>query len=284
PPDNLEFGTYNLTLTATSSDGVLTSSLPLSVSVIEPSGKISVLTTFTEVTAQAGAVLKYPITIKNQWSVNVLLYLSADAPKNWEVAFMSGDTSISSLSLASGQSIDLVVKVIPPSAVSIGNYTTTVKVASDDGKFSCTVDLKSKIVGSYALQITPSTYSTATTTGSSTSITARVTNTGLSPVSSVRLSVSAPSDYWEVTTTPNQISSLAPGESVTFSIAVKSPADSIAGDYIITMRAYSDQTSSDQVQVRVTLSASTSWIIYGVLVAVATIVALVVIFRKFGRR
>uniref|UniRef100_A0A7J3UYI4 Alpha-galactosidase NEW3 domain-containing protein n=1 Tax=Candidatus Methanosuratincola petrocarbonis (ex Vanwonterghem et al. 2016) TaxID=1867261 RepID=A0A7J3UYI4_9CREN len=284
PPDNAVLGTYNLTITAASSDGLLFSSLPLTISLVEPSGTISVLTTFKEVTVQAGAVLKYPITIKNQWNTDELLYLSADVPQNWAVAFMSGDTSISSLLLASGQSIDLVVKVTPPSTVAIGNYTTTIKVRSDDGKFSYALDLKSKIVGSYGLQLTPSTYNTATTTGSSTSITVRVTNTGLSPLSSLKLSVSPPSEYWEVTTTPSQISSLAPGESVTFSITIKSPADSVAGDYMITMRAYSDQTSSDQVQVRVTLSASASWTIYGVLVAVATMVVLVAIFKKFGRR
>lgn len=284
PPTNATIGRYDLKLIASSNDGILFSSLPLTVSLVEPSTRVSVLTTFTEVTAQAGSILKYPITIRNQGTSDVFLYLSGNAPQNWEVAFISGDTSISSLSLAGGQSINLVVTVTPPSTVSVGNYTTTIRVTSDDGKFSYVADLRSKIVGSYALQIMPSTYSTAATVGSSTSITVRVTNTGLSPITSVRLTASAPSDYWEVTASPNQISSLAPGQSATFSLTIQSPADSVAGDYMITMKAYSDQISSDQVQVRVTLNAATSWTIYATLVAVATIAALVVIFRKFGRR
>jgi uncharacterized membrane protein len=53
---------------------------------------------------------------------------------------------------------------------------------------------------------------------------------------------------------------------------------------MITLRAQSDQVNSNDVQLRVTTSAPTSWGFIGVGVALVVIVALVVMFRRFSRR
>ena len=77
---------------------------------------------------------------------------------------------------------------------------------------------------------------------------------------------------------------LKPGESCTFDVVVDTPEGTVSGDYMVTMLASSDQSESTQSQVRVTVSASTEWGIYGLAVAVILIAVLVLVFRKFKRR
>jgi uncharacterized membrane protein len=97
------------------------------------------------------------------------------------------------------------------------------------------------------------------------------------------LSAHAPKE-WDVSITPVQVASLAPRESSTFNITAKTPADTVAGDYIITLKALSDQVESEGTQLRATAQASTSWGLIGFGVAGVAIISLVTVFMKFKRR
>ena len=284
PPDGAPLGEYAFTLNVVSADGTVSASLALTTNTVAPEGKLSVLSTFTEVTTEAGKTLSYPITIKNGLSTDTtFLLLVLSEPQNWETVFLSEDTEVSRVLLTSGQSIDLVVQTTPPRSVEIGNYTTSIKVESDDGAVSQQIDLKAKIVGSFSLEITPTAYNARATTGETASFTVKVTNTGESAVTSLRLDTAAP-DGWEVSSTPLQVQSLAAGESTTFTLTLKSAADATAGDYMASVKASSDQIDTDEIQLRVTLDAPTSWVYAGVILAIIAIAAMVIIFRKFGRR
>ena len=124
---------------------------------------------------------------------------------------------------------------------------------------------------------------TSTTTGDSASFTAKVTNTGFTSVTGIGLNVAAPED-WELSINPIQVDMLKPQESFSFNVVAKTPENTVAGDYMITLTGSSDQVNSDQVQVRVTVATSTSWGLYGVGLAAVFIVALVLVFVKFKRR
>ena len=97
------------------------------------------------------------------------------------------------------------------------------------------------------------------------------------------LSARAPEE-WDASITQVQVALLAPRESSTFNIMAKTPADTIAGDYIITLKALSDQVESEETQLRVTAQASTSWGLICLGVAGVAIVSLVIVFMKFKRR
>ena len=97
------------------------------------------------------------------------------------------------------------------------------------------------------------------------------------------LSARAPEER-DVPMTPVQVASLAPRESSTFNITAKTPADTVAGDYIITLKALSDQVESEETQLRATAQASTSWGPIGFGVAGVAIRSLVTVFMKFKRR
>jgi len=156
-----------------------------------------------------------------------LLLLSVEPPADWKVVFKSGTLEVSMLYLVAGQSENLIIEATPPSTVNMGAYTIPVQVKSEIGAIYKEIELRATIVGSYALSLEPSTLLTSVTTGGSTIFTAKVTNTGYSSVTGVRVSVEAQSE-WESSITPIQVESLKPNEFFTFTLVVTTPGDTVA--------------------------------------------------------
>jgi len=283
-PEWAEAGkTYNLTVKAESSDGKVADLLPLSISLIGVKEEIRLAVKFLEVTVEAGRSLEYPITILNLGETNVSLYLSAEPPEDWKVTFKSGGLEISKIYLEAGSSESLVVEVNPPSTVSIGAYTIPIQLVSESGKVYAETKLRAKIIGSYRMALKSSTFMTSVTAGGSTSFTIRIGNTGHTPITSVRLNVELPKD-WESSVSPAQIGTLKPMESSVFNVEIKVPSNTVAGDYLITITGISDQTRTDPLQIRVTVTVPTSWGLIGLGLIAIMIVLLILAFLKFKRR
>jgi len=102
----------------------------------------------------------------------------------------------------------------------------------------------------------------------------------------VYLETAIPED-WEIAVTPSQVSTITPMASETFTLVVETPSDTVAGDYIITVQAMSDQAESElssDSDLRVTAKASTSWGLIGIGLAGIAIIGLVIAFTRFKRR
>jgi len=285
PPVTASIGEYGIVVKTESSDGNVTTFLPLNITLTEAGEEeIQIAATFLEVTVDAGEVVRFPITIINSGETDRPLLLSVvEYPTGWKVAFKSEDIEVSGLYLTAGESENLVVEVTPPSTANIGSYAVPVQVESEDGAIRIRLELKATIIGSYALSLEPSTLLTSATVGDSTTFTARITNAGQTPVTGLRLNVGAPQG-WDTSINPAQIESLKPRESFTFTIVVETPDDTVAGDYLLTLKGLSDQVESDEVQIRVTATAPTSWGLIGIGIAAVMVVALIVVFKKFRRR
>jgi uncharacterized repeat protein (TIGR01451 family) len=286
PPSTASPGKYGIVVKIESSDGRVTSFLPLSITVREPKKEeeIEVAATFREVTVEAGKAVKFPLTIINSGDTDRALLLSVEEyPTNWKVAFKSEDIEVSGIYLPAGKSANLVVEVTPPSTVSLGSYAIPVHVKSGDGAINIQLELKANIIGSYQLSLEASTLLTSVTVGGQTTFTAKIKNVGQTPVTSVRVNAIAP-EGWEASVTPVQVESLKPLESYTFTITVETPEDSVAGDYLLTLKGLSDQVESDSVSVRITVTTPTSWGVIGIGIAIVAIVALILAFVKFKRR
>ena len=258
-------------------------SLPLNVAFNEAEVNIKVVVKFQEVTVEAGKVIQYPLTITNPSDVDRPLLLSVEPPADWKVVFKSGALEVTNLYLLAGSSENLVVEATPPSAANFSAYQIPVQIKSESGDIYAEMNLKATIVGSYALSLEPSTLLTSVTTGSSVTFTAKITNTGYTPVTGLKVGVNVPSG-WDSSITPVQVEALNPSASYTFTLVATAPGDTVAGDYMVTLTALSDQVNSDAVQVRVTASTPTSWGLIGVGVAVVMVVALLIVFIKFRRR
>jgi len=251
------------------------------------SSVIQVAVVLKEITAKAGATLNYPIVIRNKGDEDLLLLLNVNSlPENWDALFELEEEkeAVSQILLLEGETRRLDLVVTPPSIVDLGNYKIIAVIRNMDGTFEKQIDVGANIVGSYSLKVSASTLYTSATSGGSTSFTATVTNTGQSPVTTLKLSIVDIPTGWECTVTPIQIASITPKESSTFNVLTKIPDSAVAGDYMITVKAESDQVDSSEVQIRVTVSASTSWGLIGIGIAAVAIVGLIIVFRKFSRR
>jgi uncharacterized repeat protein (TIGR01451 family) len=282
PPDNAEIGDYSVTVKAADQDGVL-DALELGVSLEEATSELEVISTFTDVTVEAGNSITFPIAIWNTGEKDTLCLLTVPvAPENWKTVFISDDIEVSSLLIAAGESTTVKLQVTPPNSVETGAYVLVASVASDEGA-GTTLPFNINVAGSYSLGLELSTLYKTVTIGQSLSFTAKVTNEGQSPVTTVYLEATLPSD-WEATVTPTQVSSLAARGSATFTVEVTTPADTVAGDYLLTVKAYSDQLESEEIDLRVTTQASNTWGYIGFGLVALAIVGVYFGFKRFKRR
>ncbi|MFP3952082.1 MAG: NEW3 domain-containing protein [Candidatus Bathyarchaeia archaeon] len=284
PSGDASIGDYDVIINALTEDNMINASLKLEVNLSEASYDVEIISTFKDITAKAGESFNFPITIWNRGGRDALMLLTvASSPENWETVFVSDDTEISNFLVKEGQSIDLHLEVTPPSTVKTGDYKIVFNAESDDGLIQENTELTASIVGSYDVRLELSTLYETLKIGDSVEFTARVTNQGSSPITTIYVEADVPED-WETTTTPAQTSTLTSRESVTFTITADTPVDTVAGDYLITVQAMSDQAESDEVDLRVTAQASTSWGFIGVGVVGVVIIGLVFVFWRYKRR
>ena len=282
PADNAPIGDYEVVVKAVDQTEIL-DSLALGISLMEAAGELEVISTFTDVTVTAGSSINFPIAVWNTGEKDALCLLTVPmAPDNWKTVFISGDIEVSSLLIAAGESTTVKLMVTPPNSVETGAYVLVASVASDDGTETL-LSFNINVAGSYELKLELSTLYKTVTIGDKLTYTAKVTNNGQSPVTTIYLEAALP-DKWEATITPAQVSSLAPRASVTFTIEVSTPADTLAGDYMLTMKAYSDQLESSEIDLRVTAQASSTWGFIGFGLVAVAIVGVYFGFKRFKRR
>lgn len=284
PSEDSVVGDYLIVINAVSEDNVLRDSLELEVNLREATSDVEIITTFTDVTVEAGENIKFRIAIWNKGETDALFLLTVlSVPVNWKTVFTSDDIEISSVLVTAGESLTLQLEVTPPGAVETGEYPIIVYAESDDGLITKQIDLKVSVVGSHEMNLELSTLYKTLTIGDSVEFTAEVRNIGNSPITTIYLDAAVPED-WETTATPSQVSTLAPRDSVTFIIVVDTPADTVAGDYLITVQAMSDQVDSEEVDLRVTARASTAWGFIGIGLAGVAVIGLIIAFTRFKRR
>jgi len=275
--------TYQVMFKAAATRYNITDGLPLSVSLTEAANEVTITTSLPEIAISAGDSATYSATVANLGISDRFLFLSSQPPSGWTVSFNAGNSAITSLYLYASNTSALTVTVTPPSSVNVGSYNIPIQVKSETGAVLAELNLTTTVTGSYSLSLYPSTYAMAATSGQSASFTATVTNTGYTTLTDIVVNVTLPED-WTYTISPPQVDHLGPRESATFNVNVKIPDNTVAGDYMVNVMGSCSQTQSSQSQVRFTVSASTSWGIYGIVIAIVFIVALVLVFRKFRRR
>ena len=284
PPDDYEPGSYTLVVLVESEGGSVGDSLALGVSLRESFSDVEIVGTFTDVTVQAGSTITYPLRVWNKGESDDQLTMKVvSAPDNWDVVFKSGSFEVSSFYIPADDYLDLNLEADPPNNVETGEYSLVIRAESAEGTLSEEIELKATVVGSHDVELELSTLYTTITIGDSVEFSVEVTNAGFSPLTSLYLETAVPED-WEVTVTPSQLASLAPRASATFTIAAETPSDTVAGDYIVTVQALSDQAESEEADLRVTAQASTSWGFLGIGLAVVAVIGLGIAFTRFKRR
>jgi len=230
PSKNATIGIYKMLIKGLSAEDELRASLNLTANLRTATENVEVVSTFQNVTVQAGKVLQYPIKLWNKGEKDAFTLLNVlSRPDNWKAAIMSGDIEVSQVIVGAGETMSLILQVTPPSVVETGSYKITFNAVNEDGTVLKQIEFGANIVGSYKLDIVPSTLYTTVSTGGSMSFTVKVTNSGQSPVTALNLKVDTPSG-WDASVTPLKVNSVASTDSSTFTVITQIPGDYVAGD------------------------------------------------------
>lgn len=164
-----------------------------------------------------------------------------------------------------------------------GEYQITVEATS--GEIKGTIQLTVVVTARYTMYLTTldGRLSTTATAGKDNYFAVVVVNGGSAAIDDITFSTNKPRG-WTVEFSQDKISSLEAGEFQTIDLNIKPPADTIAGDYEIIIRASGKQAPADELKIRVTVKTSAIWGWVGVGIIVLVIAGLAFIFMRFSRR
>ena len=274
---------YTIVIKAESSDNATSDTLYFTVNLMEPSSEVEISSVYPEITVTAGSSITYPLRVWNKGSVDTQVSLSVEtAPSSWDTTFTSEGVEASSFLLEAGTLSTMNLAVVPPRSVEIGDYVIKVRVETSEGAVE-ELYLNASIVASFDINLELSTLYKTVTIGEKVSFVAIVHNTGNSPLTTLYVKLETPNG-WDLKISPSQITSLDPRESAPFDIEIDTPADTIAGDYLISTQAVSDQGESGKFDLRVTAQTSNTWGYIGYGVAALFLVAMGFAYRRFKRR
>jgi len=164
-----------------------------------------------------------------------------------------------------------------------GEYKITLEAISGEVKGS--VEFKAVITAKYILCVVPAAerYNTDATAGEDNFFSISVGNLGTAAINDIKLSSTGP-EGWQIEFSPDKVDLIVAIAEQTIDVNIKPPSKTIAGDYVISLRASGKQTSSGEINIRVTVETPTIWGWVGVGIILVVVAGLVVIFLRFSRR
>lgn len=281
PPTAAE-GSYPVTVTA--EGGGASIQLPLEVRVSAlAGGEVTLTPDFPGLRVTAGEAATFSVELRNDTPSDLQFELTSAGPAGWTVtAQPSSEPQASTVQVDSGASETVTVAATSMPRAEAGQYTISVQATA--GETQVESEMIVEIVGSYSLELSTADQrlSTEVSADGSSEIQLVLTNTGTAPIQGIEMSSTPPTD-WEVTFAEPVVAQLAAGDSVV-AVATVSPSEqAIAGDYVITFSASSEQANSE-VDIRTTVNPSALWGFVGIALIALTLAGLAWVFRRFGRR
>lgn len=248
----------------------------------EAAGDITLTTNTPTLAGASDSTYTFNLNLQNDTAQDVTVSASAAGEPGWTLnATLTGETQAASTIVEAGASQAISVTADPPENAAAGTYPVSVSVLADAR--TITADLAIEITGSFSLSVaTPNDLLSASgSAGSPTEQAFVVTNTGTAPLVGVELSATQPTN-WDVTFEPATVD-VEPGGTSTVTAVITASGDAVAGDYVITVRASSDE-ANDSAEVRFTVQTSPIWAFIGIAIIAAIIGGLFLVFRTYGRR
>lgn len=282
-PEEASDGATTLTVVATA--GAESVELPLEIDVVvEGGGAVNLTTEFPSQRGTADQTFEYSLELENDTPQELTLGLQASAPQGWTVEVRpEGESRAASVTIGARGSQRLTVEATPPADVASGSYPLRVDAVSGD--LGASLDLVAEVTGRIEMEFTTADQrlNTTATAGTARDVDVVITNTGTSPITGLTLTGSGPTE-WEVTFEPESIEQIAPGETATATAHLVPSQNAVAGDYVVTLRAGSDEGTQESIDVRVTVETPPIWTVVGIALIALTLGALFWVFRRYGRR
>lgn len=228
----------------------------------------------------------YEIKLMNVGKSDDLFTLSSgNMPEGWYGQYKEDAESKNELSeifIKTGEEKDLLFEVIPPYSVEKGDYSFDSVISSSDGS-EYIQELKSTIKGSSDLQIFSEKYLYEITKGESAKVPVKIFNNGNGvALTNIIVETSAP-EGWKITTSPETIPIIEPGEKKTVYLNVIPPSNIAASEYKITTTVISDQDEiSDDL--RIIINESSMIGVFGITLMIIAGGSVYYMYRKYERR
>jgi len=289
PGEGVSPGEYVFPIEARTEDGTLSASSRLRVTVeageeaVRPRG-VALSTSYPVLQGPTGAEFEFSVDVENELDRDVTFNLRARAPKNWEVRFKPAyeEKFISSLRIKAGRSRSMGVEVRPDPAAEPGEYPVRVVVGAEQARAEA--ELVVALTGTHKIRVgtADGLLSLNAEQGKTSTFSFFVENSGSAVQRSLRL-LSFQPESWEVAFVPESIEDLAPGEIRQVEVKVTPSGQALVGDYSLSL-SIRGQKVSDDLELRVTVRASSAWGWVGIGVILLVIAGLVLLFIRVGRR
>ncbi len=220
--------------------------------------------------------------------------LKPTAPQGWEVYFtpqFEKEKRVSAIDLKPGSvafsdKTRMVARAPFWPLPEPGDYKILLDVVAADAEdMKDTIELTAVITASYMLALAPAgeRYNTKARAGRDNFFSINVGNLGTAPIDKITFTSEKPAG-WSVEFSPEQVDELEAFGTRTVDLNIKPPPETIAGDYMISVRASGVQKASEKINIRVTVETPTIWGWVGVAIIAIVVIGLVVIFMRFSRR
>jgi uncharacterized membrane protein len=281
PPETSD-GTYDVTVTVTG--GGSTVELPLQVRVsAQAGGEVTLTPDFPGLRLPAGDTASFSVELRNDTPTDLQFELASAGPAGWDVtAQPASEPQAATIQVDSGSTSTINVEATSPARAEAGQYTISVQATAPDTQIDA--EMVVEIVGSFSLEMTTvdQRLSTEVSADGSSDVQLVLTNTGTAPIQNVELSSTPPSG-WDVSFAEPVVAELDAGQSIS-AVATVTPSDqAIAGDYVISFSANSEEANTS-VDIRTTVNPSALWGFVGIALIALTLAGLAWVFRRFGRR
>lgn len=283
-PATVRAGTYKFTVVAQGQNERTEFPIEFNVKDKAPA-RLSFETDFPTIRGGSESAFNFSVNVKNEGDDDLSVSFTSDAPREFVVTFKSAGKDITNLptDIKAGSSVKIDIAATPLTALAVGTYPFTLTAQSDT--VTASTQLTAEVVGQPQLTLTTpdGRLSGKATINKQNQIKLVLRNTGNSPATGVKLSVSAPSG-WEVNLNPETVVEVPANQEIEVIADVKPADNAIAGDYVVTFRAQPNQSASKSVEFRITVQTSTLWGAVGIgLIAVAVAIVGMAVTR-FGRR
>jgi uncharacterized membrane protein len=253
--------------------------------------KITLTPLYPKVESIAGGTFEFNVQFSYIGLEPNVFDVKFTSPKGWDVYMTpryEKEKKISSVTLTpslTGKEEFIVTATAPGWPLpEPGDYKIVIDATSDT--VSGSTEVTAIITAYYYMKMVPTNerYDTPAKSGEDNIFSISIGNLSTDFVEDIKFSSSNP-EGWSVTFNPDKIEVMEAFSEQTVEITIKPPAKTVAGDYMISIRAAGKQASADdKMDIRVTVETPSIWGWVGVAIIVIVIIGLILIFMRFSRR
>jgi uncharacterized membrane protein len=232
-----------------------------------------------------GGNVEIPLTVKNTGLVDQSFNLSAVENTSMTTRFNFQGFNVSSIDVSPGEQKSVTAKIRVPEDTQVGEYKVDI-LAAGETRISRSIDIEvrgQQIKREREIDISIREMYLQANPGETLTIPIELRNRGNAPLNNIGLETSAPTG-WEKTVTPKKADLEERYEERTIMVELEVPQSAKAGDYFLEVSAKSDKAETDSQEIRIYVQKKSGLSYVGIGLMAVSLLGLIIVYRKFGRR